>query len=97
MDITIPGPHVNFFFSFFFLKDTHFFISESPILAITVEKTSVDQTLMFNEQIITMYMSQNRRIKELPELEGTLRGHLIQFPCNEQGHLHLNQGAHNLV
>ena len=78
---------------FFFLKDTHFFISESPILAITVEKTSVDQTLMFNEQIITMYMSQNRRIKELPELEGTLRGHLIQLPCTEQGHLQLESVA----
>lgn len=78
-----------FFSFFFFLKDTHFFISESPILAITVEKTSVDQTLMFNEQIITMYMSQNHRIKELSELEGTLRGHLIQLPCTEQGYLQL--------
>ena len=30
-------------------------------------------------------------IVELFELEGTLKGHLIQLPCNEQGHLQLDQ------
>ena len=25
------------------------------------------------------------------ELEGTLKGHPVQLPCNEQGHLQLNQ------
>ena len=28
---------------------------------------------------------------ELLELEGTLKGHLVQLPCNEQGHLQLGQ------
>lgn len=28
---------------------------------------------------------------DLFELEGTLKGHQIQFPCNEQGHLQLRQ------
>ena len=30
-------------------------------------------------------------ITELLELEGTLKGHLVQLPCNEQGHPHLHQ------
>ena len=30
------------------------------------------------------------------EMEGTLKGHLVQFPCNEQGHLQLSQVAQNL-
>ena len=25
------------------------------------------------------------------ELEGTCKGHLVQLPCNEQGHLQLHQ------
>ena len=32
-------------------------------------------------------------IIELFKLEGTLKGHLVQLPCNEQGCLQLNQGA----
>jgi len=28
-----------------------------------------------------------QRVFELLELEGTLKGHLVQPPCNEQGHL----------
>ena len=36
-------------------------------------------------------------IVELFELEGTLKGHLIQLPCNEQGHLQLDQGAQSPV
>jgi len=31
------------------------------------------------------------------ELEGILKGHLVQLPCNEQGHTQLNQVAHMLV
>ena len=30
------------------------------------------------------------------ELEGTLKGHLVQIPCNEQGHLQLDQGAQSI-
>ena len=33
------------------------------------------------------------RIIELFELEGTFKGHLVQLPYNEQGHLQLHQGA----
>jgi len=29
----------------------------------------------------------DHRIMESSELEGTLMGHLVQFPCNEQGYL----------
>lgn len=31
------------------------------------------------------------------ELEGTLKSHLLQLPCREQGHLQLDQVAQNLV
>ena len=37
------------------------------------------------------------RIKDSFELEGTLKGHLVQLPCNEQGYLQLGQVAWNLV
>ena len=30
-------------------------------------------------------------IIELFELEGSLKSHLVQLPCNEQGHLQLHQ------
>jgi len=33
------------------------------------------------------------RIIELVELEGTLKGHLVQLLCHEQGHLQLHQGC----
>ena len=39
----------------------------------------------------------NRRIKESFELEGTLRGHVVQLSCNEQSHLKLHQVAQSLV
>ena len=37
------------------------------------------------------------RIIESLELEGTFKGHLGQIPCNEQGHLQLDQGAQSPV
>lgn len=33
---------------------------------------------------------------ELFELEGTIKGHLAQLPCNDQGHLQLDQVAQSL-
>jgi len=35
----------------------------------------------------------NHRIVESFELERTLRGHLVELSCNEQGHPQLNQAA----
>ena len=37
------------------------------------------------------------RITELFEKEGTLKGHLVQLSCNEQGHLQLHQVAQSSV
>jgi len=33
------------------------------------------------------------RFIELFELEETFKGHLVQHPCNEQGHLQVDKGA----
>lgn len=58
MDIAMPGPHDNFFFFFFFPQSGHctlhyilFFTSESPVLAVTVEKTGVDQNLLYGSSM----------------------------------------------
>ena len=37
------------------------------------------------------------RITEPLELEGTFKGHLVQLPCNEQGHAQLDQVAQGLI
>lgn len=37
------------------------------------------------------------RITESSELEGDFKGHLLQFPCNKQGHLWLEQVAQSPV
>jgi len=42
-------------------------------------------------------LSTNHRIIELVELEETLKGHLVQLPCNELGHLQLHQVAQSLI
>jgi len=34
---------------------------------------------------------------ELFELEGTFKSHLVQLPCNEQGHLQLSQDAQSPI
>ena len=39
----------------------------------------------------------NHGITQLFELEGILKGHLVQTPCNEQAHLHLDQVAQSPV
>ena len=41
--------------------------------------------------------SYNHRNVESLELEGTFKGHLVQFSCNEQGHAQLNQVAQGLI
>jgi len=40
-----------------------------------------------------MKRMRNHRIIESLELEGTIRGHVVQLPYNEQGHGQLNQVA----
>lgn len=42
-------------------------------------------------------MLQNHRIIELTELEGILKGHPVQLPFKERGHLQLNQGAFSSI
>ena len=39
----------------------------------------------------------NQRVIELSELEGTFKGHLLQPPCNERGHLQLDQVAQSPI
>ena len=39
----------------------------------------------------------DHRIIDMFELEGTLNGHLLHLPCNEQGHLQLHQVAQNPI
>jgi len=42
---------------------------------------------------LLMARKKNHRIIEPSELERTLKGHLVQLPCNEHGHLQRDQGA----
>ena len=42
-------------------------------------------------------LSESYRIIESSEFEGMLKGHLVQLPCNEQGHLQLHQIAQSLI
>jgi len=42
-------------------------------------------------------LKKNPRIIESLELEGTFKGSLVQLPCNEQGHAHLDQVAQGLI
>ena len=45
-------------------------------------------------QIFINYTTKNyHRITESFELEGTLKGHLVQLPCIEQGYLQLDEVA----
>lgn len=46
----------------------------------------------YNCEHLSIILSfKNHGVIELFQLEGTLKGHLIQFPCTEQGHLQLHQ------
>ena len=49
--------------------------------------------MLLNKQQLSQY----HRIINLFELEGTFKGHLVQFLYSEQGHPPLDQGAQNLV
>ena len=51
----------------------------------------------FVDLLETKGISKNLRITESFELEGTLKGHLVRIPCNEQGHLQLHQVAQSPV
>jgi len=42
-------------------------------------------------QLLGPHWLQNHSITELFELEQSPKGHLVQLPCNEQGHLQLYQ------
>jgi len=44
-------------------------------------------------KVLSLYYS----IIESLELEGTFKCHLVQLPCNEQGHPQLDQVAQSLV
>ena len=48
---------------------------------------------------ITWYLGNNRnhRMVESFELDKSLKCHLVQLPCNEQGHLQLHQSGQNTV
>jgi len=41
--------------------------------------------------------SYHQRIMKVFELVGTLKGHLVQLLCNDQGHLQLNQVAQSAI
>ena len=43
------------------------------------------------------FAPQTHRIIESFELEGTVKGHLVQLLCHEQGHLQLNQSAQSPI
>jgi len=50
--------------------------------------------LILRTQLTQIIYFKELQNQELFELEGTFKGLLIQVPCNEQGHLQLDQVAH---
>ena len=47
--------------------------------------------------LLTYFSSWNHRIIKSSELEGTNKGHLVQFLCDKQGHALLDQVAQSLI
>ena len=50
-----------------------------------------------NEHYGNEKRSGRHRIIESLELEGTFKDHLVQLPCNEQGHPQLDLGVQGLI
>ena len=53
--------------------------------------------VLHNAKIRPMQSRAKHRITESFDLEGTLKGHLVQLSYNEQGHLHHNHSAQSLL
>ena len=57
----------------------------------TIGKALVEAAFAGSLVVCTSHTSMNHITIESFELEGTLKGHLFQVPCHEQGHLQLHQ------
>ena len=62
-----------------------------PPLCVTLARAGV--TVSYH----LCYSSLNHRMIDSSELEGMLKGHLVQLSCNEQGDLQLDQGAESPI
>lgn len=60
-------------------------------------QTSSEHLLTHAFPCPTFFKLPSHRTTELLELEGILKGHLLQLPCSDQGHPQLNQVAYSLV
>jgi len=64
------------------------------------ELTPVTETLNCQEPLEFRHMTKKKKSNRIIEcfgLEGTFKGHLVQPPCNEQGHLQLDEVVQSLV
>lgn len=62
-----------------------------------IHQTSLHNGKKSHSQTVVCHLAaKNQRIMESRELEGTIKGHLVQLPCNEQGHLQPDKAAQRL-
>ena len=86
--------YIQFPFTFFPLTFYHYFPSLHCIPA------CFHSSLTFPHEPFCLHWtvcSFTCGITAMFDLEGTLKGHLVQIPCNEQGHLQLDQAAQSLI
>ena len=78
------------------LGETILFWCRREVNSVQIWTLSVGFTQLCCSMIILLHGA-SYRITESLELEGTFKDHLVQLPCNEQGHPQLDLGVQGLI